>query len=47
VACPFHYLGLIGLILFFVGFYFQPTVTRLGDYKDYSGVRLMLLSFMI
>mgnify|MGYP003403212163 FL=1 len=46
VVCPYHYLGLLGLIIFFVGFYFQPTVMKIGDYSEYSGVRLMIVSFL-
>lgn len=43
VACPFHYLGLIGLILFFIGFYFQPNIMRPNEWQDYSAPRAMLL----
>ena len=42
VACPFHYLGLIGLILFFVGFFFQPTIVRPNEFKEYSGAKLLI-----
>lgn len=45
VACPFHYLGLIGLILFFVGFYFQPNLMRPNEFQEYSGARALLLYF--
>jgi uncharacterized membrane protein len=35
VACPFHYTGLIGLILFFVIFYFQPNIINRGEQQAY------------
>lgn len=35
VACPFHYTGLIGLILFFVIFYFQPNIISRGEQQAY------------
>lgn len=36
VACPFHYTGLIGLILFFVIFYFQPNIAGHQEIKQYK-----------
>lgn len=46
VTCPYHYLGLIGLVLFFIGFFFQPTIMRFGDFKEYSGTKVLVLKFL-
>lgn len=35
IACPFHYTGLLGLILFFTSFYFQPNIIGRGEYFAY------------
>ena len=42
VACPFHYTGLIGLILFFVIFYFQPNIAVRGEQQAYRSVKSTL-----
>ena len=31
IACPYHYLGLFGLIFFFVVIYFQPDIGSIGE----------------
>lgn len=36
VACPFHYTGLIGLVLFFTSFYFQPNIIGVNEQQEYN-----------
>lgn len=43
VACPFHYTGLLGLLLFFVSFYFQPNIFGRGELQSYTGVRAFFI----
>jgi quinol-cytochrome oxidoreductase complex cytochrome b subunit len=44
IACPFHYLGLIGLALFFVSFYFQPNILAQSEFKEYTGIKAVFMS---
>ena len=47
ITCPYHYTGLIGLVLFFVAFYFQPNILAMGEvpgYNSSNGVALPLLA---
>lgn len=39
IACPFHYTGLLGLVLFFIGFYFQPNILGLREFKGFTGLK--------
>lgn len=43
VACPFHYTGLLGLVLFFIGFYFQPNIFGRGELQSYTGIKAAIL----
>jgi quinol-cytochrome oxidoreductase complex cytochrome b subunit len=36
IACPFHYTGLLGIILFFISFYFQPNIVGLREFKGFT-----------
>ena len=36
IACPYHYTGIIGLVLFFVSFYFQPNIIGRSEWGAYS-----------
>ena len=36
IACPYHYTGIIGLVLFFVSFYFQPNIIGRSEFGGYS-----------
>lgn len=50
VASPFHYTGLIGLILFFVIFYFQPNILNRGEtqaYKSNKSIFVIVISGLI
>ena len=40
VACPYHYAGLLGLIFFFVSFYYQPNLVGRGVWGAYLGVKV-------
>lgn len=44
VACPFHYTGLLGLLLFFVSFYFQPNILGRSEYQAYKYVPTFLVN---
>lgn len=44
ISCPSHYAGLAGLIVFFVGFYYQPNILALAEGKGYTGYKALLLS---
>lgn len=45
IACPFHYTGLLGLLLFFVGFYFQPNIIGQSEQQEYSPLKSLIFSF--
>ncbi len=34
IACPYHYLGIFGLVFFFVVIYFQPDIGSIGELGD-------------
>lgn len=44
VACPFHYTGLLGLVLFFVSFYFQPNIIGRNETQSYSSIKTFLFN---
>ena len=44
IACPFHYTGLIGLILFFTGFYFQPNILNYSEFQEYYSIKAFFTS---
>lgn len=44
ITCPFHYFGLLGLILFFGSFYFQPNIMARTEFEEYSSVRAFFFS---
>ena len=44
VACPYHYAGLLGLIFFFVSFYYQPNLVGQGSQKHYTGWKTFILA---
>lgn len=44
IICPYHYLGILGLLLFFVSFYFQPNIMAQTEFKDYTGLKTMFLT---
>ena len=39
IACPYHYTGLIGLVLFFISFYFQPNIVGRSEQGPYNSVK--------
>lgn len=39
VVCPFHKLGLLGLIYFFVVLYFQPNLVGFSDLQSYTTIK--------
>lgn len=44
IACPFHYTGLLGLVLFFIGFYFQPNIMGQSEFQEYSSIKSFFMS---
>ena len=46
LSCPFHYTGIIGLILFFVAFYFQPNIIGRGEFDLYSSAKTVILNIL-
>lgn len=44
VACPFHYIGLAGLISFFLIFYFQPNITQYLNTLNLESVKTLSLN---
>ena len=46
LSCPFHYTGIIGLILFFLAFYFQPNIIGRGEFDLYSSVKTVILNVL-
>lgn len=47
IACPFHHTGLLGLILFFVGFYYQPNIVGNKEFKGFAGVKNIFNKFYL
>ena len=50
IACPYHYIGIFGLIIFFVVLYFQVTlfgVSELDNYKYYNSILLFFINLYI
>lgn len=43
LSCPFHYTGIIGLVLFFVVFYFQPNLVGRGEFDMFNSLKAMVL----
>lgn len=44
IACPYHYTGIIGLVLFFVSFYFQPNIVGRSEWGAYnSNIKSLIL----
>lgn len=41
ITCPYHYAGLIGLVLFFVSFYFQPNVANRNEFGPYASTKTL------
>lgn len=46
LSCPFHYTGIIGLILFFVAFYFQPNIIGRGEFDLYSSAKTVIINVL-
>lgn len=46
LTCPFHYTGIIGLILFFVSFYYQPNLIGRGESDTYHSLKTLVLNFL-
>lgn len=44
LTCPYHYTGILGLILFFVGFYFQPNVIGRLELDLYHATKVTIFS---
>lgn len=36
VACPYHYIGIFGLVFFFCILYFQPNINNINEYYYYN-----------
>lgn len=36
VACPYHYIGIFGLVFFFCILYFQPSINNIDEYYYYN-----------
>lgn len=47
LSCPFHYTGIIGLVLFFVVFYFQPNLVGRGEFDFFNNLKAMVLLMFI
>jgi ribose/xylose/arabinose/galactoside ABC-type transport system permease subunit len=45
IICPFYYLGLLGLLLFFISFYFQPNIVSFSELYHYSGYSSLISFF--
>jgi hypothetical protein len=43
VICPFYYMGLLGLFLFFCSFYFQPNIVSFSELCQYTGFSSVLI----
>lgn len=46
LSCPYHYTGILGLILFFVGFYFQPNIIGRGESDMYHTAKVAIITFV-
>ena len=47
IVCPFHYAGLLGLLLFFVSFYYQPNIVGRGENTLYSSLESFIMFFYV
>ena len=45
LSCPYHYTGIIGLILFFICFYYQPNIIGRGEDDLYRSFKTIILNF--
>lgn len=45
LSCPYHYAGIIGLILFFMAFYFQPNIVGRGETDMYYIAKTIIINF--
>lgn len=45
LSCPYHYTGIIGLVLFMLGFYFQPNIAGRGESDLYNVIKTSILNF--
>lgn len=46
LSCPYHYTGILGLILFFVCFYFQPNIASWGESDMYHTIKTTIFSLL-
>ena len=46
LSCPYHYTGILGLILFFTGFYFQPNIIGRGESDLYHTIKSTIFSLL-
>lgn len=46
IACPYHYTGILGLVLFFVSFYFQPNIVGRSELHAYGTVRTIFMQVL-
>lgn len=46
IACPFHRIGIFGLVYFFLIIYFQPHIASFTDLGAYKSVRSVITSFL-
>lgn len=46
IACPYHYIGLLGLVLFFFTFYFQPNILAMGEVSGYNSLNAVALPLL-
>lgn len=44
LCCPYHYTGILGLILFFVSFYYQPNIAGRGESDMYLMLKILVLN---
>jgi len=47
IACPYHYLGIFGLVFFFVVFYFQLDIIGHGETGTNKKLKSVGLGFLI
>lgn len=46
LSCPYHYTGIIGLILFFISFYYQPNIIGRLESDIFHTVKMVLFNYV-
>ncbi len=46
IVCPYHYVGIFGLVLFFVSFYYQPNIMGKSEYDPYYTTKILFMTIL-